>query len=464
MPGKHIVAFNQLIAQKYNHHDKYELTTNINQALCYFNDAIQGGRLETLMREASESDRKKNVLRAPFGANGLAVHINYYDIKETTANLNHEIDRLDKCCQKMLAETNPKTQARMITGFLDRVIDSPVGCIEARLDPAERYIETGILIINDEFDTKSDLYVSQEDGSFNIGNIIDGFYDFVQAQVQSRNDRYEEEDKAERLTWNKIRNYCTQIDEDFEESWQDFHQHLPNVSINTPQPSGQTLFHYYQFATENEAKIYLGYVKSLIPDVRFIDNADVIYAAHIDAKKPFGFKLSDGQRYHFEQKVASFALKSLDPAIAQLYAALDAMQKHGETLVKEDKALGTATKKLSADLLTEANALLKGPLNQLQKNWATFDTKFRATLHRHDDDAVMSNHRTAWKPILGNILIALTGIGLIVIGIKCAVSACSKQGFSWHHGLFGATTTREDKITAVDEAMNVIKESLDMVL
>jgi hypothetical protein len=53
----------------------------------------------------------------------------------------------------------------------------------------------------------------------------------------------------------------------------------------------------------------------------------------------------------------------------------------------------------------------------------------------------MSLHRTIWKNILTNIVIALTGVGLIALGVQYAMK---RQGFF-------AQTKREQLIEIINE-------------
>lgn len=72
-------------------------------------------------------------------------------------------------------------------------------------------------------------------------------------------------------------------------------------------------------------------------------------------------------------------------------------------------------------------------------------------------DAEIKHHRAAWKPILANVLLALTGVGALLIAGKAFYASCiSQEGISINSTLFGGRTVREQKVAAIAAAAKSI--------
>lgn len=76
------------------------------------------------------------------------------------------------------------------------------------------------------------------------------------------------------------------------------------------------------------------------------------------------------------------------------------------------------------------------PVAQQQSELPQFKTEFAARLDQEDagKDWALGKHRQAWKVIVANTLLALTGIGLLAITINLAI----------HHRFFGQRTKRQE--------------------
>lgn len=102
-----------------------------------------------------------------------------------------------------------------------------------------------------------------------------------------------------------------------------------------------------------------------------------------------------------------------DEAITELYSKIKVMEDYGKKLEKADPQKGEIAINLARKLGWLVNSYEKKQIEEPK-----FKEEFNKLLHSQDH--IMSKHRATWKPILVNIDIALTGVGLLAIGIKLA--------------------------------------------
>jgi hypothetical protein len=134
-----------------------------------------------------------------------------------------------------------------------------------------------------------------------------------------------------------------------------------------------------------------------------------------------------------------------------LYQQIKQMKVYGEHLQKIDAEKGEAVVKLASLLTLRANSYFC--LEDSEKTLTIFNDfakKFRTLLH--GKDALMSTHREIWKPIIANIAIALSGIGLLLIAAQLIHSKLTTNTASF----FFAKTKRQMLIDAVDISANKI--------
>ena len=135
--------------------------------------------------------------------------------------------------------------------------------------------------------------------------------------------------------------------------------------------------------------------------------------------------------------------------MVMLSKSLDKIVTHGLKILLENKANDNSTdaeaERRQATVAIALAAELKNKLldfgsmskEQQQISLPAFKADFKACLHSHDtsmDASHLGKHRSAWKVIVANILLAITGIGLLAIGVNLAVN----QRF------FGQRTCREE--------------------
>lgn len=105
----------------------------------------------------------------------------------------------------------------------------------------------------------------------------------------------------------------------------------------------------------------------------------------------------------------SIDLESLDQLILQVNALKS--YANGEPAFNQNEK--ECVSRLADELLEltkKANHITS------ERQLATFKKEFKQKLHSHD--ALMNKHFKIWKPLIANILVALTGLGLVVLAIR----------------------------------------------
>ncbi|CEK09649.1 hypothetical protein [Legionella hackeliae] len=184
--------------------------------------------------------------------------------------------------------------------------------------------------------------------------------------------------------------------------------------------------------------------------------------------------LLDSNSFELLERVTTFyssselktpALQLLEPLISRNQLRLERFKSHnltdGLTKMEEFGKSITSDKKqgveqLVAELREQWRSLfveLEKPVPE-QGRLKAMVAKFRQTLHSKDEE--MNTHREAWKPIVANIFLALTGIGAVAIALKTLHSVVTKPELSINSCLFFAKTASQNTIEAFDEKINKI--------
>ncbi|RUR11032.1 tetratricopeptide repeat protein [Legionella septentrionalis] len=142
--------------------------------------------------------------------------------------------------------------------------------------------------------------------------------------------------------------------------------------------------------------------------------------------------------------------------LGNLYAQIDQMFQHGEAI---GSAKGERVKAHAKNLEAKLDAFL---LKHYEGNSLTgekeqaFKAEFTQYLHSKDKD--MGEHRAMWKPIIANILIALTGIGFVALLAKIIAHALTshinKTDFSLNKACFFAETRTQCLALEIEQANN----------
>ena len=146
-----------------------------------------------------------------------------------------------------------------------------------------------------------------------------------------------------------------------------------------------------------------------------------------------------------------------DPNYRQLLQSIQKMRQYGQKLRGSGFHKGYVAITLADDLQKRLEAfVLKSYITPPTKtDLAAFKTDFNRVLHTRDRE--MQEHRTEWKAILANILIALTGIGLLfLVGKAFAALGCQQNIRGFNKSLFFGKTRCQELVEGVDKATNVV--------
>ncbi|MGL6029951.1 MAG: hypothetical protein ACRC0B_01565 [Legionella sp.] len=137
------------------------------------------------------------------------------------------------------------------------------------------------------------------------------------------------------------------------------------------------------------------------------------------------------------------------------------MSQYGVVLAKEDKNKSQAV----AGLVGKLNDLIDGFVERssVQRTTAVDAAQFKRGFKKvlHEQDHVMNSHRHLWKPIVANLLIALTGIGLLALIGHAIYHAVQHGGKATvNHSLFFAKTASQQCIDTLDAETNRVAERM----
>ncbi|KTD81766.1 hypothetical protein [Legionella waltersii] len=139
-------------------------------------------------------------------------------------------------------------------------------------------------------------------------------------------------------------------------------------------------------------------------------------------------------------------------SILNLKLAIDLMRQYGKSL----EALKGATVVTLADgLEQQVNDFLqsiKTNPKEMKKRLEDFKREFIVLLNSKNKE--MQHHRAIWKPIVANVLIALSGIGLFLLGCRLAKQVYSQQPMTVNNCLFFAKTSSEIKQQQVQKRLD----------
>lgn len=140
-------------------------------------------------------------------------------------------------------------------------------------------------------------------------------------------------------------------------------------------------------------------------------------------------------------------------SIIRLYFRIKEMEVYGNSLYAIDRD--------KAHIVLELVQALHKKLDQFYDEFSSkqfsveqfnqFATEFKHLLH--SQDASINEYRALWKTIVANILLALTGIGLLAIVVKTAFSVVkSPTQCTWHSCLFFSKMACQENIERVEES------------
>lgn len=148
--------------------------------------------------------------------------------------------------------------------------------------------------------------------------------------------------------------------------------------------------------------------------------------------------------------------------LSPLFNEIDQMKKYGLQLKQGEssRAKGNLVVELSEQLNHNLlNFLLElrntMPSDTIKERTAAFRQQFKELAHTQDQS--LHQHRAIWKPIVANILLALSGIGLLALIGKAIAhtidAAKEKKPISLNRSVFFAETKSQKHVGAIEESL-----------
>lgn len=135
------------------------------------------------------------------------------------------------------------------------------------------------------------------------------------------------------------------------------------------------------------------------------------------------------------------------PMLKELCTRIEKMKHYGESLHTHK---GQVAIELARVLENKLDDFYKQPIEKQSSGLAQFKVDFVKCIR--EQERVMAEHQAIWKPIVLNILIALTGIGLIAIAIKAVKEASISGGtLGFNQVLFFAKPNSQQQSEAIEK-------------
>ncbi len=228
------------------------------------------------------------------------------------------------------------------------------------------------------------------------------------------------------------------------------------IKVNMKDNKGNTALHIAVSRDKLEPEV----IELLIINRR--NKAD-LHLENNEKKSPLQMLEEQKKKIISEQLDQLILLIPGDPQIKNLCSKIERMEDYGNSLqshaqkpfFKRDYDKGDASTKLAKELKSELGKFVikleeKKPDGKMNDDEIKqFTKRFIKLLHSKDEE--MKKHRKAWKPIVANIFLAFTGIGLIAIALK-AISARIKKDNSLNGSLFFTQTKSLQNTQAVEQA------------
>ncbi len=172
-------------------------------------------------------------------------------------------------------------------------------------------------------------------------------------------------------------------------------------------------------------------------------------------------KVQDEALKKKKEQAPEFLIKlKTNVSLINLFNAINQMAQYGVYLQGLESNKASVVKNLAFSLNDKLEFFLINSVKTFPspEELLHFQKKFKDLLH--SEDKLMSVHREQWKPILANILLALTGVGFLLILAKLtysAVNAClNKQAMSFNNSFFFAKTSSEQLEEKIESTFNQV--------
>jgi hypothetical protein len=151
-----------------------------------------------------------------------------------------------------------------------------------------------------------------------------------------------------------------------------------------------------------------------------------------------------------------------DPLVKELFQSIRALAMHGKYLSSqdsaEDKKIGNAITRLATTLHQKSRTFFSKSSPNIEIGFDTFTRDFLATLHSEDKIMNKIRHKHLWKPIVGNIAIILSGVGIPAVAGQLIQSKISDD----HARFFFCETRRHKEVKKIEKALKHVRRIVSM--
>ncbi|WP_203110779.1 hypothetical protein [Legionella bononiensis] len=181
--------------------------------------------------------------------------------------------------------------------------------------------------------------------------------------------------------------------------------------------------------------------------------------SHRDVSNQPGVRKNEG--------IAFDDLKSTNIHLKNIYFQIKIMRDYGISLTSNDLDKGKEVQSLANALETKLDDFYKNSLNKKpdEQELLKFKADFKVLLNSKND--LMREHREIWKPIVANILISLTGIGLLALAghalYQAAKSWNKNEKITVNKLMFFGKTESEKKVEDIEQAIESAPSDINKI-
>lgn len=130
-------------------------------------------------------------------------------------------------------------------------------------------------------------------------------------------------------------------------------------------------------------------------------------------------------------------------ALKELFHAINQMKHYGIILAAQDAPKGKVIERHAEKLLSEVDFFILRSCKEepTEEDIARFRLHFNQTLHEKDE--LISIHREQWKPIVVNIAMLISGIGLLALFLRVAKNWYNDIPMTFNNNCFFAQTNSQ---------------------
>ena len=168
-----------------------------------------------------------------------------------------------------------------------------------------------------------------------------------------------------------------------------------------------------------------------------------------------------------KEEIAFDDLKLTNIHLKNIYFQIKIMRDYGISLTSNDLDKGKEVESLANALETKLDDFYKKSLDKKpdEQELLKFKADFKRLLNSKND--LMREHREIWKPIVANILISITGIGLLALAgyalYQAAKSLNKNEEITVNKLMFFGQTESEKKVEGVEQAIESAPSDINKI-